>query len=220
MAKKRGPGDLPLLVAWLAATTGKPSDQTIETRAMMALPSIYLVSQLFDCRRPAQCGESGQEPTSMHAVASKRKTGPLPTHRLIRSANSYGAFRHRLGELAAGGFGSWAATHAFSKLRKDPQDQETVWGAVGYQISVSHSSSSAGSTLRGVADNGWKVGGGDPSPLGWEATDPIVIRTSKWDASGRKIKIAAAEIQGRLKNFQKRPLTPSSPHLFRSSPGA
>ena len=78
--------------------------------------------------------------------------------------------------------------------------QEIVWGAVGYQISVSDSSSSAGSALRGVADSsGWKVGGGAPSsPLGWEAIDLIVIGTSKFDASGRKIKIAAAEIQGRL----------------------
>jgi hypothetical protein len=82
--------------------------------------------------------------------------------------------------------------------------QETVWGAVGYQISlfVSDSSSSAGSTLRRVAAGGWKVGGGAPSsPLGWEAADPIVIRTSKLDASGRKIKIAAAEFQGTLKIF-------------------
>jgi hypothetical protein len=70
-------------------------------------------------------------------------------------------------------------------------------------LSVSDSSSSAGSTLRGVADSsGWKVEGGAPtSPLGWKATDPIVIRTSKLDASGRKIKIVAAEIQGISKIF-------------------
>jgi hypothetical protein len=48
------------------------------------------------------------------------------------------------------------------------------------------------------------VGCGAPSsPLGREAADPIIILTSKMNATGRKIKTATAKIQGKLKNFPK-----------------
>src|ERR1700722_18894593 len=102
--------------------------------------------------------------------------------------------------------------------------QDTVWGAIGYQISLSASDSpeSAGSDLcRLAASSDWKVGSGAAnSQLGREAADPIVIRTSCWVVYGRKIKMAAAEFQESLKIFLKGLLTPSSPHLFGSSPGA
>src|SRR3984957_4224241 len=73
--------------------------------------------------------------------------------------------------------------------------QDTVWGAIGYQISLSASDSpeSAGSDLcRLAASSDWKVeSGAASSQLAREAADPIVIRTSCWVVYGRKIKMAA-----------------------------
>ena len=83
--------------------------------------------------------------------------------------------------------------------------QETVWGAVGYQISLSASDSSggAGSARRGVtASSGRKLGRGTASSWqGREAADPIVIPYLLLDVSGGKIKTAMEEIQERFRNF-------------------
>jgi hypothetical protein len=103
--------------------------------------------------------------------------------------------------------------------------QETVWGAVGYQISLSasDSSASAGSALRRVAaSSGWKVGSGAASSwLGWEAADPIVIPYLLSDVPGGRIKTVVAEIQERLRNFLREGLLIlSCSHLSRPSPGA
>ena len=69
----------------------------------------------------------------------------------------------------------------------------------------------AGSDLcRVAASSDWKVGSGAAtSRLGWEAADPIVIRTSWWVVSVRKIKMAAAEFQESLKKFLEASLDPN-----------
>jgi hypothetical protein len=60
-----------------------------------------------------------------------------------------------------------------------------------------------------AASSDWKVGSGAASSrLGWEAADPIVIRTSWWVVSDPKIKIAAAEFQESLKKFLEGSLDP------------
>src|ERR1700722_4960819 len=82
--------------------------------------------------------------------------------------------------------------------------QDTVWGAIGYQISLSASDSpeSAGSDLcRLAASSDWKVGSGAASSqLAREAADPIVIRTSCWVVYGRKIN-GGGRISRELEDF-------------------